>query len=135
MEVTDGGCFPSLPPSFSLAVVADRRSHQQQQVLETTTAAGHKTAITVRCSRLAGKECRCCSPPPCTAVTPLCWKQRLPMPLSWSCYCVEEATLESPHRRTRGRESERGSRWSPSPKLAAATHVVGSCWFLLVAKL
>nr|GLL19689.1 hypothetical protein Itr_chr02CG11840 [Ipomoea trifida] len=40
------------------------------------------------------------------------------MPLSWSCYCVEEATLESPHRRTRGRESERGSRWSPPPLIA-----------------
>nr|GMC66671.1 hypothetical protein Iba_chr02eCG7900 [Ipomoea batatas] len=40
------------------------------------------------------------------------------MPLSWSCYCVEEATLESPHRRTRGRESERGSRWSLPPLIA-----------------
>nr|GMD70678.1 ubiquitin carboxyl-terminal hydrolase 21-like [Ipomoea batatas] len=33
MEVTGGGGFPSLPPSFSSMVVADRRSHQQQHVL------------------------------------------------------------------------------------------------------
>nr|GLL19690.1 hypothetical protein Itr_chr02CG11850 [Ipomoea trifida] len=42
------------------------------------------------------------------------------MPLSWSCYYVEDAMLESPHRRTRGRESERGSRWA-LPSLIAHT--------------